>query len=361
MKLKIFKPKKILSYSIIVLVSLYYCFRITFNNFPLLKNYYEENIFNNNKHQIDPNSIYTGKKFVVISSTLEYLKDHYMFHLPMTAQSWRRLNFEPIVFVVKPKNETNKLALTVLKYLKLLNINVVEVSTVENYEVIIGMVSRLFVGLSSDYLIKDDDMILTSDTDLFPLNKNYFSFDSSNSIKLWNSDCCDNFSYNNKSYRMYTMLNIGMRKKQWREVMQLDNQNELKIDGESVIKLIRNMFGDWYIQKNNDIKRGSSVWFLDQMTVSIKIHQYVNEENKTNLTKIKFQGTRLNRNTFFNPNWFNQKQLNFLTDFHSFHDDVLQNWKYMQMFLKAIFNESLTKLFDNYYYEYVDIRKKVII
>jgi hypothetical protein len=282
-----------------------------------------------------------------------------MFHLPMVTQSWRRLHFEPIIFVIKPKNEKNKLALTVLKYLKLLNTTVIEVTTVENYEVIIGMVSRLFVGLLPDNLIQENDMILTSDTDLFPLNENYFSFDSSNSIKLWNIDCCDDFIYNNETYKMYTLLNMGMRKFQWRQVMQLDNQNELKLDGESVIKLVRKMFGNSFIKKNMDIERGDLVWFLDQMTISINIEKY-RQEKKTNLTKIKFRGTRLNRNTFFNPNWFNQKQLIYLTDFHSFHDDVFQNWKYMQMFLKNIFNQSLTNLFDDYYFEYINIRNKLL-
>lgn len=354
--------KRKLIYLIIIILCINLTFRLVFDNFPTLVNFYESNLVaslgrHNENH-------YSGRKFVVISSTLEYFKDHYMFHLPLTAQSWRRLNFEPIIFVVsKSMNETNKLAQVVLKYLKILNVTVVHIHSVKDYEVIIGMVSRLFCGLLPDNLIKDNEIILTSDTDLFPLSSDYFSLDKTGSIKLWNIDCCDDFKYNNKIYKMYTMLNIGMTKQQWREVMNLENQNDYRLDGESVLKLIRNLFGEDYIKKNNEISRGKQtenpVWYLDQMTISVKIHEYAVEQMRANLTKIKFKGTRLNRNLFFNKNWFNRRQLTYLTDFHSFHADVFDNWSNLREFLDRIFDSSLTSIFEIYYQEYLNIRNQI--
>lgn len=299
---------------------------------------------------------YTGKKYVVISSTIEYFKDYYMFYLPIVSQAWRRLNFEPIILIASESlNNTNGLANIALNYLNLYNVTVVHVSTLLNYEVITGMISRLFCGLLPDNLVGEDDFIITSDSDLFPISKKYYQFDSSRTIKIWDSGSCNDFEFNGTKYKMYAMAHIGMRKKQWREVMQLDKKE--KLNGETILKMIKKVYGDSFIKTNKEIQRGEQtkypVWFLDQMTISMNIKRFVNVRKDTSLTDIKFRGTRLNRNLFFNANWFSSTQIKYLTDFHSFHENIFTKWNVFRQFLKQIFDLHDLKVFDEYYFTYL--------
>ena len=352
-----FKRKRKIAF-IVILISIYLIIKIAFDQYPSLVNIYEKNFKENTA--VSSQDKFYGKKYVVISATLEHFKDHYMFQIPLVTQAWRRLNFEPIIFVVAYNNTPNKLAEVVLKYLKILNVKVVNIQTkVNNYEVIIGMVSRLFCGLLPDYLVKDNDFIITSDTDLFPISEDYFTFDSSDSIKLWNHGSCDDFEYRNKMYEMHTLLHIGMLKRQWKEVMQLDFKSD-KLDGDSVLNLIKKMYGDSYLKQNHEIQRGDQksqpYWFLDQMTISVKIHNYVNVDKKTTVNKIKYRGTRLNRGPFYNAEWTNQYQIKYLTDFHSFHGDVFEKWSILREFLTSLLAKSYLNVFDEYFLDYMSVK-----
>lgn len=353
---------------ILTLILIIYIIKITFDKFPKIVHLIESSRYQaKNDYDITLHSkslnVNSFKKFVVISSTVEYFKDYYMFYLPLVAQAWRRIKYEPIFLIASSRylNESNSLAQIVLKYLKHLNVTLVHVPTKPNYEVITGMVCRLFCGLISDNLIRDNDFIITSDSDLFPISKSYFKVDhSSDNIKIWDAGSCDDFKFNSRSYEMYAMAHIGMKKSQWRKVMNLESSAQL--NSNQILGLVIDLYGDSYVKTNSEIQRGKQtkypVWFLDQMTISIKIDNYVNVLKKSNLTKIKFSGTRLNRGLFFNGNWLHESQLTYLTDFHAFHSDLFVKWKIMRYFLQQVFELNYVKLFDQYYREYMNERKK---
>jgi hypothetical protein len=331
-----------------------------FDNFPTIVHVFEQNLQKNEpiRHE------FKGRKFVIFSSTIEYYKDYYMFYLPMVAQSWRRLNFEPIILLVSnySLSNSNLLAKQVIKYLQLLNVTIIHVPSIKNYEVITGMLARLFVGILPNHIIRDDDFIITTDTDLFPLSETYLKFDSSESIKLWDVGSCNDFKYNGQTYEMYAMGHIGMRKKQWREVMKIENKT-IKLTSDIILKLIVNLYGKKYVKMNHEIKKGPQteypVWFLDQMTISIFLKEYVEDKKKANYFKIKYRGTRLARNIIFNSNWLDKSQLKYLTDFHSFQEGVFTKWKLFKTFFSQIFDEKHITIFDNYYSDYMEVRKKV--
>ena len=141
-------------------------------------------------------SDFKQRKFAIYSATLEYAKDYYMFHLPLTASAWRRIGFEPIIFLVSSNHSNiNPLAAKTLEYLNLFNITVVKIPSLPQYEVIAGMMARLFVGLAPKNLINDEDFVITTDSDLFPVNKDYYSFVNDGLIKLWSADCCGDFDH----------------------------------------------------------------------------------------------------------------------------------------------------------------------
>ena len=97
------------------------------------------------------------------------------------------------------------------------------------------MVVRNFAGIILN--ISDSDFIMTSDSDLYPINKKYYEIANYNneSIYIWNAFCCGNFIHENESYQMYPMSSIAMSKLKWRKVMQI-NETSSEINGNLILK-----------------------------------------------------------------------------------------------------------------------------
>lgn len=192
------------------------------------------------------------QKYVAISTSLEFEKDFYMFYLPMTCESWRRIGIEPIIIIVisdvndsfvdletyNYKSEINGklinanlsiLQLKVLEYLNRLKVKIFFFRSFKNYEAQLGMLARLFIGyISNEYIANENDYIIMSDTDIIPINHKYYDIDYSNdSISIWNAFCCSNFKYKNLHYSEYPMSHIGMKKYMWKNILTYDSQFEV--------------------------------------------------------------------------------------------------------------------------------------
>ena len=124
--------------------------------------------------------------YAVLSVDLDTELDFYYFYLPITCLSWRLINYEPIVLAVTSKlTSSNDLANKWLEYLRILKIKVFFIKSVDYYEKMTGMLSRLFVGLLDDNEIADESLIFQTDSDLLPINKKFYqNFDKSDSLKL---------------------------------------------------------------------------------------------------------------------------------------------------------------------------------
>ena len=124
--------------------------------------------------------------YAVLSVDLDTELDFYYFYLPITCLSWRLINYEPIVLAVTSKlTSSNDLANKSLEYLRILKIKVFFIKSVDYYEKMTGMLSRLFVGLLDDNEIADESLIFQTDSDLLPINKKFYqNFDKSDSLKL---------------------------------------------------------------------------------------------------------------------------------------------------------------------------------
>ena len=142
-----------------------------------------------------------NRRFVIISVSVDQYKDFYYFNLPITVLAWRKIGIEPLVIVVKTSGqEINPLARKSIEYLELFRIQLLVIDSEPGYEMTTSMLIRLFVGLVPDHLIRDDDLIISSDTDLIPVNRNYFKVDTRKlthpSVVIWNAFCCrDEFVY----------------------------------------------------------------------------------------------------------------------------------------------------------------------
>ena len=228
----------------------------------------------------------TLQRYVAISTSLEIEKDFYMFYLPMTCESWRRIGFEPIIIMVLSdvndtiadldrfnyKSEMNskqivanltRLQLKVIEYLNRLQVKIYYLRSFKNYEAQIGMLARLFIGyISIEYIWNDNDYIILGDTDLFPINRAYYeSYDKSDfkAISIWNSLCCSPFEFNGVFYPEYAMCHIGMTKVMWRRLLSynikldkfiISHDSEIGFDRSSIVRVINEFFGKNRFENN---------------------------------------------------------------------------------------------------------------
>ena len=219
-----------------------------------------EKTFNQSDRTYDSILAETPRRFAIISSNL-FSESDYMFNLPFVALAWRRLGIEPIVLLVKsnitkPKELTNK----TIEYLNKFRVKTVYVQSPDNYDVTVGMLSRLFAGLLPRSMVKDQDFVLTTDSDLIPIDKNYYSIDNSNHIRAWNAFCCEPFTFENKEYNMYPLSHIGMRKYQWSEMMMV-NSSVNTLDGHFILAKIGELIHNKeLIKANDDLVKGNDAW-----------------------------------------------------------------------------------------------------
>ena len=193
-------------------------------------------------------------KFVVISSNVD---PGYMFNVPLVSLAWRRVGYEPIILIVYSNTtQFNLLVNKTIEFLDKFKIKYLFIKSPPDYDVMVGMLSRLFIGLLPESMLASNDFILTSDSDLFPINRDYYNFENTYEIRAWNAYCCGKFIYENDQYTMFPLSHIGMRKFQWNEVMGI-NSTHYKLNGESILNKIGELFNKTnYIKKNNEINKG---------------------------------------------------------------------------------------------------------
>lgn len=203
----------------------------------------------------------SNHKYVALSVNLNSFATNYIFNLPYVTLAWRRVGYEPIVLLINSSNvKSNPLSNKCLEYLNKFNIKIVNVEAPANYEILVGMLSRLFIGLLPDF-VQDNDFIITSDIDLIPINKDFYNILNKNDLVVWNAYCCGVFRYKNLDYTMYPLSYIGMRKFQWKEVMNL-TLTKYVLNGEFIIEKITELFDkNVYVKRNDEIKKGESEWY----------------------------------------------------------------------------------------------------
>ena len=216
-------------------------------------------------------------KYVAISTSLEFEKDFYMFYLPVTCQSWRRIGYEPIIIIVindfnapfldlLPYNYYNEsqinnkqisanltlLQLKVIEYLNRLKVRIFYMRSFKDYESQIAMLARVFIGyISKKYIANDNDYIILSDTDLIPIKHSYYEYNYTDErITLWNNNFA-HFEFNHEKFELNSMSHIGMKKYMWKNILTYDIKfnkffnilsTEIKLDRTSIIRIINELF-----------------------------------------------------------------------------------------------------------------------
>ena len=120
------------------------------------------------------------KMFSIISiSVMHKARFFYILYLPVVSLAWRKLGYEPLILIVKNGTTPfHDIANKTIEYLNELKIKVIIVDTPLNYEDHVGMLARCFGGLLPPDIVQDNDFIMTCDSDIVPVNQNYFTFNN---------------------------------------------------------------------------------------------------------------------------------------------------------------------------------------
>ncbi len=145
-----------------------------------------------------------GRKYAIISINVN--SGIYFFHLPIVLLSWRRVGFEPLFVIVhSEKQKFDSFTKLTLSFLNQLDAKIVFLISADSYEVTTAMIAREMSGVVSEDILKDYDYVITSDSDLYPIDYTYYTNLNDGSIRVWNADCCGLFEYEHRSYSMFPM------------------------------------------------------------------------------------------------------------------------------------------------------------
>lgn len=302
-------------------------------------------------------------RHAVISVDLDTDLDFYLFYLPITCLSWRLIGFEPLILAIySDGTKNNSLVGKTVEYLEFFKIKIIYLKNIAGHNKMLGMLARLLVGLVDQNDIHDDAFIFQSDADLLPINKSYYNkFDETNSIKVLDVSSFQTpmgkFSYKGKKYRMFYMGHIGMRKKQWREIMNFnDNQTNFQLNSKSILNMVKEYYGESKIKKDEEIVRGDSVWSLDQFILSINIARYL-RKTRSNLFENPSNGIKLDRE-WTDSKWMDvlKNKYDMINDVHLFHDNYLEKLHLLELLLTKMFKIEDNLILKRYTREFVDIK-----
>lgn len=141
------------------------------------------------------------EKYVVLSCNNN---PEYLFYIPITVRAWKKMGWEPILFIGDQDNEQHPLLTLALNAAGLGHYYGLP-AFYEYNSAMVAQISRLYAACLGD------GYFMTGDIDMIPLS-DYWEFDE-NEITVWGHDLT--------SYQHYPICYIGMPASRWREVMGL--------------------------------------------------------------------------------------------------------------------------------------------
>ncbi|UJR14763.1 hypothetical protein I4U23_001753 [Adineta vaga] len=315
--------------------------------------------------------INTNRRFALFACSIHSSVEAYTFYTPITASSWKRVGYETIVIFVGDFNMPNILSARLnlsRAYLKHVGAHIIDVQCNSSYAVKLSQIIRIFGGFLPDSIIHDDDDIITADSDLMPLRaRDYKPTDGTGGF-IFNAFCCGSFQRRGKSYRMFPMGHIYLKKKTWRamiiesiqrsELLLANNTDDstqallsenasLSFDVISIY--LRQEFKELYDSK---MVKGDAGWYMDQILCSMLLTDY-RDKHKDFTVSERGRGNRLDRAN--DINYWNRRSFHQFGDAHLIHDSILQehNWKIFNKLLEFLFNKTLVNLFNDYHRQYM--------
>ena len=166
----------------------------------------------------------------------------YAFYLPLTTLAWHRIGFKSVILITGDRQHWHHHPVLsyILECLQELNATVLFIDGKPENLLMLSQTSRLFVANMK--VGNENDYFITSDADLWPLNRTNFAPRVDKSLVILHSHCCGKFVHNNRSYRMIPMAHIGATGIKWREIM-----NAKVDDADSILEYFQSYFGSRYV------------------------------------------------------------------------------------------------------------------
>ena len=165
-----------------------------------------------------------GTKYAVITASTPSGNESlsYVFYLPLTVLSWKRIGYETIVILIGTETQWtgSKVLHLVLTYLKRCA-TVQFIDAKRQDQVLLSQVVRLFVGcmLNQEYFMNNDTLVI-GDADLWVLNGSYVPLPRYNEVISLNSECCGAFTHEDITYRMIPMCHVTASVHTWRAMIE---------------------------------------------------------------------------------------------------------------------------------------------
>jgi hypothetical protein len=313
------------------------------------------------------------RQFAIFASSIHSILRSYIFYTPIAAAAWQRIGYEVIVvFVGDFTNNNSNASLSVQlnlsrTFLQRLGVHILNFQCDKSYSVKMSQLVRIFAGYLSDTLVSDDDYILTTDSDIIPINKQDYQLKANTSGFLYNAFCCGSFERRGKSYHMYPLSHICLSKKIWRDLFlesiqrkEIFNSNlsflnpillsdKAPFSFETISLYTRQEFGQMY---DSNMSKGDSAWYMDQVYSSMLITDYSKKHPNIIINKRSKTSRRLDPHL---PDFmWEPERLQKFGDAHIIHDEIFYSyrWKPFKNLLFLLFNSSLANDFDFYYKQY---------
>uniref|UniRef100_A0A914YTV1 Nucleotide-diphospho-sugar transferase domain-containing protein n=1 Tax=Panagrolaimus superbus TaxID=310955 RepID=A0A914YTV1_9BILA len=220
------------------------------------------------------------------------LKPRYLFLLPFTVASWKKLGVKSVVVLTDDEKEfeLNGQAKKTIKLLKELNAHIIYLTPEKLSHTSLSQLIRVFgpvlpIPFNSP---ENETVIITSDADLvvFNISNHLPNITDGKTLHLYNSRCCHPVrvppARGAYKVHMYPMGTIGATIKTWKDIMGFnDTQMSLK----EIEEYILGEFGENIFHPNDDGNRrlvGSFIWYADQSLMSYKLNEWFKNTSNRN-------------------------------------------------------------------------------
>ena len=226
---------------------------------------------------ISINIQFLQKRYVVLSTN-----DAYAYNLPITTLLWIiETNLIPIVMIWSSleRKALEKLPTMVPLFqlqrkFPIIELIILPIPTEMN-SITLSQVGRMFPCLLADELkLKDNDVLIVSDIDIWPTNRFYwdnFSAVSKFNIRSFNYQCCGDFFHKGLNHIHLAMCHIAARVSTWREIINIYGIKYQEMNSKLLGSYIKNLAMQEFNYHNETPQRGDQWWYLDERILSYAI------------------------------------------------------------------------------------------
>lgn len=256
---------------------------------------------------------------IVLSSDLNH---DYLFFVATSCLVWYHFGFKPLLLAIGDPEEWKEHKRGNLMLWQCRERAMAEVVFVPEIEGMrrstVAQMSRIY---ASAFVDNPDDFLLTSDIDMWPLDKDWYQPRDPDKIHLHGANLM-------KHVNQYPISYIGMKVKHWRSVMNLRQEMTAP---EAAVQLLKSDYQS-VMGASDD---GMKAWCCDEKLFSTRLHQFAQPDLHLRIDRVGsrhgFVGGRVDRG-----NWVPPAPREKLVDAHLLRPGYDAHWENLKKLLSTI-------------------------